>query len=55
MPGLFEKITVTVGSAFLAGALLVIAYVSAGVVILAALGVALRLDGLSTSGISSTS
>lgn len=35
MPGLFEKVAVTVGSAVLAGALLVIAYVSGGVMLLA--------------------
>jgi hypothetical protein len=35
MPNLFEKIAVTAGSAVVAGALLVVAYVSAGVAILA--------------------
>src|SRR5262245_20434345 len=45
MPGLLEKIAVTVGSAFLAGALLVIAYVSAGVVILAFLLAGIFLVG----------
>ncbi|MEW6453415.1 MAG: hypothetical protein AB1490_22390 [Pseudomonadota bacterium] len=45
MPGLLEKIAVTVGSAFLAGALLVIAYVSGGVVILAFLLTGIFLIG----------
>ena len=35
MPGLIEKIALTVGSAFLAGALLVIAYLSGGAAVLA--------------------
>ena len=45
MPGLMEKIAVTVGSAVLAGALLVIAYISAGVVILAFLLAGIFLIG----------
>lgn len=35
MPGLFEKIALTVGSAFLAGALLIVAYISGGAAVLA--------------------
>jgi hypothetical protein len=45
MPGLMQKIAVTVGSAFVAGALLVIAYVSAGVVLLALLLAGIFLIG----------
>jgi hypothetical protein len=45
VPGLFEKIAVTVGSAVVAGALLVVAYISAGVVILAFLLAGLFLIG----------
>ena len=45
MPGLFEKIAVTVGSAFLAGALLVIAYISGGVMLLAFLLTGIFLIG----------
>lgn len=45
MPGLMEKIAVTVGSAVLAGALLVIAYISGGVMILAFLLTGIFLIG----------